>query len=119
MEYLVDLVQQLNKLGPELLLGLGMIGLGYALRLTPFPIRWVPGLCMFLPMVIYPMMADPGRLKDFPHFPQVRFALEGLVIGVLAWMLHNKVLKKLEDKFLNGNGTPPTPPPPNPPPTTG
>lgn len=118
MEYLVDLIQQLHDLGPEMLLGLAMIGLGYALRFIPvMPRVWIPPLCIFIPAIIYPMMADPAQLEKFPHYPTIRFTLIGFLIGVCAWMLHNKVLKKIEDKFLTGEVQPPAAPPPTPPST--
>jgi hypothetical protein len=101
MEYLLDLIQQLHHMGPEMLLGLSMIGLSYGLRFIPvFPNVWIPAVCIFAPMFIQPLIADPSRLTNFPHYPVVRFALEGLLIGVVAWMFHNKAIKKLEDKFL-------------------
>jgi hypothetical protein len=101
MEYFIDLVQQLHKLGPEILIGLSMIGLSYALRrIPPFPNNWIPVVCIFTPIFIHPLLANPSRLTEFPHYPTVRFALEGLLIGVIAWMVHDQIIMKLESKIL-------------------
>ena len=101
LDFVSDLSKQLLNVGPELLLGLGAIALGYALQLIPtFPNKWIPAVCIFSPAIVYPFLAECGKCPYDVRYPFVRFVLIGLLIGVAAWALHNQVLKRLiDDRF--------------------
>ena len=105
MDFIGDLFSQLTALGPEMLVALIVIVLGYVLRWIPqFPNRLIPIACIVLGAVLYPLLAPLPKPDAGLRHPMTRLALIGVLIGFLAWVGHNKFLKPLEDKlpFLKG-----------------
>lgn len=105
MKDIQDSIQQILGFTPEVLVVVFLILLGYAVRFMPFiPNKWIPAVCMFSGMVIYTAMVKPPVIEGV-RMPHVRMALIGFILGVLAWVIHNKALKKLEDKWLKTGDT--------------
>ena len=98
MDNLQDGIQQLLGLGPEALTIIGVIVLGYFLRFLPFiPNKAIPAICIAVSTILYPLMVVPKAVEGSRN-PMVRLAIIGMVLGTLAWIFHNKALKKIEDK---------------------
>jgi hypothetical protein len=105
MDYLEDFFKQLLACGPEALVGICIIALCYALKALPFfPNRFIPAVCIFLPVLLYPLVCKPGEAPHDIRYPVIRAGMIGLVIGVLSWLLHNRLLKRWVDKFLFPDG---------------
>lgn len=74
------------------------IAIGYVLKLWPgFENRWIPPTVVCTGIFLFTMTAertaDPVRVWLFKNI------IFGVITGALAWLIHNKVLKKLEAKF--------------------
>jgi hypothetical protein len=115
MDFISDLFSQLTALGPEMLVALIVIVLGYVLRFIPaVPNRVIPLACIVLGGVLYPLLGPVPKPDAAIRHPMIRLALIGILIGFLAWIGHNKFLKPIEDKipFLKGmlEEDPPAPP---------
>ena len=111
MDFLNDAISQLLALGPEALLVLVVIALGYVLKRVPvIPNKVIPAACLLCGAMIYPLITSPGKAPPDIRYPIVREIMLGLLIGFIAWMIHNKLLKRIEDKLpwlkgvLTGNG---------------
>jgi|SRR3990167_5385402 len=111
MEYLNDAIKQLLALGPEALLICVVIALGYVLKRVPLiPNKTIPAACLLLGAGIYPLITSPGQAPPDIKFPIVREIMLGLLIGFIAWIIHNKLLKRIEERVpwlkgvLSGNG---------------
>jgi hypothetical protein len=105
MDFVSDLFSQLTALGPEMLVALIVIVLGYVLRFIPaVPNRFIPLACIVLGGILYPLLAPLPKADLAVRHPMTRLALIGILIGFLAWIGHNKFLKPIEDKvpFLKG-----------------
>jgi hypothetical protein len=112
MDFLSDLFSQLTALGPEMLVALIVIVLGYVLRWIPqFPNRLIPIACIFLGGILYPLLGPVPKPDAAIRHPMIRLVLVGILIGFISWVSHNKFLKPLEDKcpWLKGlfDGDPP------------
>lgn len=114
----VDWLHQIDGAPAGLLCIFVCIALGYVLRLIQsFPNNAIPVVAILAGGAFYPLIADANN--DIPlRVWIVRNLGIGLVYGLIAWLLHNQVLSRLEDKLQNvpligkllGN----TPPAPNP-----
>ena len=102
----LDTLQKLLTLTPEALLGLVVIGVCYALKKSRFPNQWIPIVCMLLPSALYPLLAT-ATATDGVASPLLRSALIGFVIGLVAWGIHNKVLKRFIDPYWYNDDEPP------------
>lgn len=104
----LETLQKLLTLTPEVLLGLVVIGVCYALKKSRFPNRWIPTVCMLLPSALYPLLATATATEGVAS-PLLRSALIGFVIGLVAWGIHNKVLKRFIDPRLFDDDDQPPP----------
>jgi hypothetical protein len=105
LQQAVALLGKLYGLPGGLLVLVSCLTVGYALRMWKwFPNQGIPVVVVLWGPVFNMLIADP--LADtFPiRIWLVKNFLVGVVIGGAAWLIHNKVLKRLEDKlpFLKG-----------------
>lgn len=130
MDYLNDLLQWLDKiqgLSAGALVLFSAIVVGYALRfIKAFPNQGIPVVVILWSAVAMLIIADPRATTMPARVWTMRNLLAGLILGLVAWLLHNIVLSRFEDwlasKFpdlgntdffkrkKNGDG-PPTDPP--------
>lgn len=102
MNYLEELVNTLSKLGPEMFCVVSCIAFGYVIRLIPaIPNKWIPAACILFGPMVYPFLTSFGRVSPDSVDPRVRIILTGLVLGVAAFILHDKVIAHLE-KYIPG-----------------
>lgn len=100
MDYLNDAANQLLALGPEALLGLVCIAICYGLKVWRwFPKRLLPLACLCLGAVFYPLITSPGQAPPDIRYPIIREVMLGGLIGFIAWIVHNKLLKKIEERI--------------------
>ena len=100
MNYLEELVNTLSKLGPEMFCVIACIAFGYVIRLIPaIPNKWIPAACILFAPVVYPFLTSPGRVSPDSVNPMMRIILTGLVLGVAAFVLHDKVITHIESKI--------------------
>lgn len=100
MESVEKLFANLLTLGPEMLLFVALIGLGYTLKLVPMVNNGViPLINAAVAVVVYPMLRQPASAPFWVRSPVVYFMVVGFVIFVASWILHNKVLKIVEDRL--------------------
>ena len=92
-------LQQLGGAPAGLLVMFGCIVLGYCLKMVKrFPNQAIPLAVILFGAVVYPIIADTNNAFTLRVW-LVRNVLIGLVIGLLAWMLHNQVIKRIEGKI--------------------
>lgn len=95
-------------LGPEALTIVAIIALGYIPRFVTWEkdgpespwkgkLRdFIPLFCILVGPVVYPFLGDPGKISFTTANPVVAQVLIGLVLGVLAWALHDQVISRIE-----------------------
>lgn len=104
MDYLNELINTLSGLGPEMFCIVACIAVGYVVRLIPvIPNKWIPAICILVAPVIYPFLTNPGRVSPDSQMPMTRIVLTGLVLGVAAFVLHDKVIVHIE-RYIPGFG---------------
>lgn len=102
MNYVEELINTLSKLGPEMFCVVACIAFGYVIRLIPcIPNKWIPAACILFAPCVYPFLTSFGRVSPDAVDPRVRIILTGLVLGVAAFILHDKVISHIE-KYIPG-----------------
>lgn len=100
MNWLEEAVNILSKLGPEMFCVVSCIAFGYVIRLIPaIPNKWIPAACILFAPLVYPFLTSPGRVSPDSVNPMMRIVLTGLVLGVSAFILHDKVISHIESKI--------------------
>lgn len=77
-----------------------VLAFGYCLRAwVAFPNQAIPLVCLLMGGIFTELLA-PGAPQSFDahRWRALNFAI-GAVVGLLAWLLHKYVLKKIEDKL--------------------
>lgn len=112
LEQITDTLQKLYGLPAGTLVLFSCIVIGYVLKLfKKFPNDGIPIAVILWGGVLYPLIADSDNDLTLRVW-LVRNLIIGLVIGFAAWLLHNKILSKLEEKLgLFGEKTTTTPDP--------
>lgn len=102
MNYLEEAINTLSKLGPEMFCIVACIAVGYLVRVVPFiPNKWIPSICILAGMFIYPGLTSTGRVSPDAQIPIVRMWFTGLILGALAFAIHDQALSRLE-KYIPG-----------------
>lgn len=83
----------------HLLLVLVLNVLGFVLKHTPVPNRFIPLVIIIVGTVVHPAIASPGTVGPDFRNPTMVLALYGFLLGALAWTLHSVAFRHLE-KFL-------------------
>lgn len=110
LETLIDYLQKVAGLPACALTVAVCVVAGYALRLIKkFPNDGIPLVVILLGGVLYPLIADANNTWTLRVWI-VRNAGIGLVFGMAAWLLHNQILKRIEDRYFPGTSSPPTAP---------
>jgi hypothetical protein len=100
LQIINDALTQLLKLTPEALLGLFIIACGYVLRgIKWLDNRWIPLVCCVLGGSLYPFIAKQASADPDLAHPYVRLVMIGFLIGLLAWVFHEKILSRIEDRI--------------------
>jgi ABC-type polysaccharide/polyol phosphate export permease len=91
-------IDWLLGLGPEMLLGLVLCGIGYTIKCIPrMDNSWIPLINLSVAVLVYPLLRQPGSAPFWAPYPIIYFSLVGFVIFFAEWILHNKLLKRIED----------------------
>lgn len=122
MELLTDLLTQIKGLTGYSLVAVVLIALGYALKMIPrFPNQFIPAATMLAGMILTPLLTSPGEMAPNLRNPIVGQVVHGFLIACVAWILHDKLLKGIIDRYLPKPETKdetkpdPAPPPAGPP----
>lgn len=100
IDQVVGLLQKLNGLPAIALVALSCIVVGYVLRcIKRFPNDGIPVVAI-LWGAWYAIIADYSNYNIPLRVDIVRNIFIGLVVGFLAWLFHNQVLKRIEDKWF-------------------
>ena len=100
MDYITDLFNQLLSAKAEVLTAILCIVIGYVCRkISIFPNRFIPLVCLVTGGVVYPLIVPVGDVAYQASHPTVRCVIIGLIIGFAIWTLHKALLKPLEAKF--------------------
>jgi hypothetical protein len=100
MNEIKSYIESAQNLPGWALSALFVIAVGYVLRrIKSFPNEAIPTICLLLGSILTLLLAPPApaAYKAF-QWRLVNFIIGG-VIGLLAWLFHNQILKRLEDKF--------------------
>lgn len=115
LEELSKFLSSLYGAPAAILVVLSCLVVGYGLKfIKRFPNDAIPLTVILWAAVFYPIIADDKNDLSLRVW-LVRNVLFGLVCGFIAWLMHNKLLSKLEDRFLLFQGDKPSVPTP----TTG
>jgi len=111
MQTLIDWNEKLIGAPSGVLVFLLCIAVGYSWKaIRVLPNRFIPVLVMFAGAVAFPLL---NWQHGDGHQSFVRHSALGFIIGFVAWLAHNQVIKRIEEKlglFENGDA-PPTPGP--------
>jgi hypothetical protein len=100
MEYITDLINQLLGAKTEVVALLGVIAVGYALRMLPFvPNKYIPALCWLLGTLAYCLLKPVNEVPATTAHPLVWKIVVGFILSFVAWTLHKAAIKPIEDKF--------------------
>lgn len=98
MTFMQDLLKQVINLKGQMLVMVSCLGVGYALRLVPkFQNKWIPLAVMIFGAGLNPCIVGRGNVDPDVNNPVAHLVLQGFVIGILAWIAHNKFLVKYLD----------------------
>lgn len=95
---------------------ISLVMFGYVIRMIPWiENRWIPMVNCFIlgPLLSFVLLGWPGNGDMNPgcRWPEVCAYFiayqRGFLIGVLAWMLHGFILKKIEEALASLGATPP------------
>lgn len=110
MEYLTDILNQITSLKGVALIAVCLLALGYVLKAIPqIPNALIPASVITGGMILTPILGEPGAVSPDIKHPLVGLVLQGFLIGVAAWILHEKVIKHFEGWLkgkLPGGGAP-------------
>lgn len=118
LETIIAYLNRLYGLPAVVLVAISCIVWGYALKfIKRFPNESIPLAVLGWGAFWLPLLSEytPGQMR----LQIIRNIFIGLISAFLAWMLHDKVLKKIEDKlglFADDSQPPPQNPAPAPPP---
>jgi ribose/xylose/arabinose/galactoside ABC-type transport system permease subunit len=102
MDYTLTLLNfdaWLQSLPTGALLVVACLALGYVLKWLPWvENRFIPVLVVVAGMVMALLLAERGDLPLRAWV--VRHLILGLVSGCVAWLVHNKLLKRIETKLF-------------------
>lgn len=97
---LLDLVNQIVTMSPELLVIVAILIVGFVLKLVKsFPNEYIPAVGSLMGASLYPFVADVAKVDYQVRLPWLRQILIGLALWLVAWVLHEKVLKRF-NKYL-------------------
>jgi hypothetical protein len=87
------------NLAPGPFAALVAIAVCYVPRLwRQFPNALVPAFCVFMATFLFTALAErPAEVAAFKFY--VRTISTGLLIGMAAWMIHEKVISQFEDRI--------------------
>lgn len=78
-----------------------LIALGYFVRLIPkFPSNWIPFTVVSLGILIYAFCLSPSRAPQVSIDPRLWMGLTGLVCGIIAKVIHAKLLSGWLDPLI-------------------
>lgn len=96
-----DLLNVLIGSTPEMLLIVGLICLGYVVKLiAAVPNKYIPRINLIVAMIVYPLISKPGDQPNWIRFPVAAMLLKAMILFAVAWVIHRAVLKKFIDKFM-------------------
>lgn len=118
---LTDFLSQLYGLPGYVLVCLSCIALGYLLKLCrSFPNTGIPLSCVLWGMLFNLLIAPSPAAGSSRRIWAVTHLLVGMIVGLVAWLIHNKVLKRYENNWpivgpaiaaaSQSNPQPPVPP---------
>lgn len=100
MDYLTDILNQITGLKGMALIAVCLIMLGYVLKAVPqVPNAVIPAAVILGGMILTPVLTSPGEVSPEMRNPIVGLVLQGFLIGVASWFLHDKALRHLEGLF--------------------
>lgn len=110
----LDWITKLEGLPTGALTILVCIALGYALKFTPsFLNSRIPLVVWLAGGLFYCLSAPTGPSNPLivqeaaPFSVRVRMFGIGVVLGIMAWLIHNQLLKRIEDSDLLAKWMPP------------
>jgi len=89
-------VEQMQCWPSAVLLFFVLIVLGWALKISAFPNRFIPLAVLGAGSGLNLLIGDVGKVDPTQRNPQVILAMWGLCIAFVAWTAHNTVLWRLE-----------------------
>ena len=94
-----DYAGQLFSLAPAPFTVAILIAIAYGVRLMPWiPNRLIPTICMVAGMIIFPLVGlHPKDMAESTYL--VRSISTGFVLGLAAWLVHDKFISKIEAKI--------------------
>lgn len=80
------------------LVGLLCLALGYALKVIPcIDNKWIPTAVIVAGVIFFPLLSERG--ETIYRIWIAKNIVLGFIVACLTWLLHNKLLKRIEAKF--------------------
>jgi hypothetical protein len=101
---LQDVVDAIKSVSPELLMILGLIAFGYVLKVIKFVKNdHIPGVLFLIACAGYPLLCQKPTAIEYQqfYFPFLKHVFIGMILWGIAWLIHEKALKWVEERWLN------------------
>ena len=100
MDFLNDIVKQVQGAPAWLQLAAAMILFALVWKKTTLPNKYLPFVNIILPTVVYPFLVN-GAEEVSPHIRNVMFGLafQGFLIGCGVEVFHDGIVAKLKARF--------------------
>lgn len=95
--YVSGAAEYLLGAGPAVITVVACLALGYLLKATPFPNKYIPPFVWLGGAVLYPLLESPAKAPPSVSHPMVLFAIVGLVLGIGSWVIHRTILRRFLD----------------------
>lgn len=100
MEYITDLLGQLLNAKVEVIAMLGVLCVGYAIRMLPFvPNKYIPLICFVVGTCAYAFLKPTSDVPQTTAHPVLWKCIVGFIISFATWALHKAAIKPIEEKF--------------------
>ena len=109
----IGVVRQIEQLPVAIAIVVVLVLAGSSLKaLALFPNKLIPVAVLALGGIANAFLGNPGSVSPDYRFPEAGLALQGIILGFGAWVLHGLVLKRFEKRipFLAGKSGDTTPP---------
>lgn len=100
LQDILDFLRSLYGLPATALTAIFCLAVGYIVRfIKTVDNKWIPLIVVHVGAALNLILAEPMDAGEISRHWWARNIAIGYIIGLITWLLHNKVLKQYEDKI--------------------